>query len=355
MTARGRAVPAALARLGTPVAVAASALAASAVVLVAAGADPLTALTALAAGAFGDGFAVADTLVKSCPLVLTGLAVAIAFRGGVWNIGAEGQLLFGALAATAATVGGAEWTRPAALAAGLASGTAAGALAGGLVALLKVRRGVNEVIATIMLNFTAARLVGFAVHGPLMEAAGRYPQSDALPAAARLPLVGGGLHAGIVLAALLVPATWLVLHRTALGFRWRASGDNPEAARLAGLGPRRATVTVMLASGALAGLAGAIEVMGVTGRLFEQFSGGQGYTAIAVALLARLHPAGVAASALFFGALAAGSGAMQRTAGVSAVFVAIVQALVILALLAADATRRRGGRAPAPAREAATA
>ena len=187
-----------------------------------------------------------------------------------------------------------------------------------------------------MLNFVAARLVGWAVHGPLMEAGGRYPQSDPLPAARACRCSADGLHAGILIAALLVPVVWFVLHRTALGFRWRATGDNPRAARVAGLGPARATVTAMLASGALAGLAGAIEVAGVTGRLFEQFSGGQGYTAIAVALLARLHPGGVAAAALFFGALAAGSGAMQRSAGVSAVFVAIVQATVILALLAAD-------------------
>jgi ABC-type uncharacterized transport system permease subunit len=165
-------------------------------------------------------------------------------------------------------------------------------------------------------------------------------------------MLGSGLHAGLLLAAVFVPLTWFVLHRTALGFRWRATGDNAEATRLAGLAPSAAIVSAMLASGALAGLAGAIEVTGVTGRLFEQFSGGQGYTAIAVALLARLHPAGVAASALFFGALAAGSGSMQRVAGVSAVFVAIVQALVILALLAADSPWLRR-RALAPAREAA--
>jgi simple sugar transport system permease protein len=169
-----------------------------------------------------------------------------------------------------------------------------------------------------------------------MEAGARYPQSDPLPAGARLPMLGDGLHAGIVIAALLVPATWFVLYRTALGLRWRATGENAEAARLAGLHPATATMTAMLASGGLAGLAGAIEVAGVTGRLFEQFSSGQGYTAIAVALLARLHPGGVAAAALFFGALAAGSGSMQRSAGVSAVFVAVVQATVILALLVAD-------------------
>lgn len=324
-----------------PIAVSVGALAASAVVLLVAGANPLLALGALAEGAFGDGFALADTLGKTCPLVLTGLAVAIAFRAGVWNIGAEGQLLVGALAATAAAVplGGAP--APIALLVALAAGAVAGAGWAAIAAVLRVRRNVSEVIATIMLNFVAIRLVGFAVHGPLMESAGRYPQSEALAAAARLPMLASGVHAGVAIAVLLVPVTWFVLHRTALGFRWRATGDNPEAARLAGLAPAGAIVSAMVVSGSLAGLAGAIEVTGVTGRLFEQFSGGHGYTAIAVALLARLHPFGVAASALFFGALAAGSGSMQRVAGVSAVFVAIVQALAILALLASDSPRLR--------------
>ncbi len=322
-----------------PTLVAATALALSGAVLAAAGANPATALAALVRGAVGDGFALVDTLLKSCPLVLTGLAVAIAFRSGVWNIGADGQLLMGALAATAAAHVAGDRGVALTFVAVLAAGVAAGALWAGLATALKLRRNVSEVIATIMLNFVAAHLVGFAVHGPLMEAGARYPQSDPLPAAARLPMLGAGLHVGIVIAALLVPATWFVLHRTTLGFRWRATGDNFHATHLAGLAPGRAMMSAMLVSGGLAGLAGAIEVTGVTGRLFEQFSSGQGYTAIAVALLARLSPGGVAASALFFGALAAGSGSMQRSAGVSAVFVSIVQATVIFALLAADAPR----------------
>lgn len=337
-----------------PIAVVVGALAASAVVLLAAGANPVLALGALAEGALGDGFAIADTLGKTSPLVLTGLAVAIAFRAGVWNIGAEGQFLMGALAATAAAIPLAAAPGPIALVAALGTGAAAGAGWAAISAMLRVQRNVSEVIATIMLNFVAIRLVGFAVHGPLMESAGRYPQSEALGASARLPMLASGVHSGVAIAFLLVPVTWFVLHRTALGFRWRATGDNAEAARLAGLAPSGAIVSAMIASGALAGLAGAIEVTGVTGRLFEQFSSGQGYTAIAVALLARLNPFGVAASALFFGALAAGSGSMQRVAGVSAVFVAIVQALAILALLASDSprlrlTRRRSVREKEPA------
>jgi ABC-type uncharacterized transport system permease subunit len=344
--ARRLAVPVAR-RLAVPVAAAAAALAVSALAVLAAGASPLVALGALVQGALGDRFAVADTLLKSCPLLLTGLAVAVAFRSGVWNIGAEGQLLAGALAATAAGGAAGALPFPLPLLTALAAGAAGGGLWAGIAAALRVLRNVNEVIGTIMLNFVAALLLGWAVHGPLMEAGARYPQSDPLPAAALLPAVGGGVHLGVPLAGLVAVAVWLVLFRTGAGFRWRATGDNPRAARLAGFSPARALVTAMLASGALAGLAGAVEVLGVTGRLFERLSGGQGYTAIAVALLARLHPAGVAAAALFFGALAAGSGAMQRVAGVSAVFVAIVQAATILALLALDSPRLAGARRPA--------
>jgi len=330
--------------LAVPVVAAGAALGASAIAVGLAGADPLLALGALARGALGDRFALGDTLLKSCPLLLTGLAVAVAFRTGIWNIGAEGQLLVGALGATA--VGGATGALPfpLPLVAALATGAAAGALWAACAAVLRVTRNVSEVIATIMLNFIAARLVGWAVHGPLMEAGARYPQSDPLPATALLPLLAGRVHLGIVLAAVLALATWLLLFRTAAGFRWRAVGQNPGAARVAGFAPARALVLAMLASGALAGLAGAIEVLGVTGRLFEQFSGGQGYTAIAVALLARLHPGGVVLAALFFGGLAAGSGAMQRVAGVSAVLVAVVQAATILALLALDSPRLAAAR-----------
>jgi ABC-type uncharacterized transport system permease subunit len=315
------------------------ALAASVLVLLAAGARPLPALAALVGGAVGDRFALTDTLLKTCPLLVTGLAVALAFRAGFWNIGAEGQLLVGALAATALAraVGAAPFPVP--LAAALAGAAVAGALWAAIAALLRIVRDVNEIVATIMLNFVAARLVGWAVHGPLMEAAGRYPQSEAIPACAALPMITGRVHAGVAIAAALVAVVWLLLFRSSVGFRWRAVGDNPRAARAGGFSPERAVLGAVLASGALAGLAGGIEVLGVTGRLFEQFSGGQGYTAIAVALLARLHPAGVAAAALFFGALAAGSGAMQRVAGVSAVFVAIIQAGTLLALLAIE-TRR---------------
>ena len=310
----------------------------SAVVIALAGANPLVALGALAAGAFGSTDAWSEVGVRTCPLLLTGLGIAIAFRAAIWNIGAEGQLLVGAV--TVAWLGTHTGSLPAWLA--IPFVLAAAALGGGLWATiaggLKTARGVDEVISTIVLNFIAIGLIGYAVHGPLMEAAANYPQSDAVAAAVRLPrlVTGYRIHAGLLIALAAAAGTELLLFRTVLGFSMRAAGLNPVAARLAGLRVTRALLGALAISGALAGLAGGIEVSAVTFRIYEQFSPGYGFTAIAVALLGRLHPAGVILAAVFFAALDVGSAAMQRAAGVSAVLVSIVQATVIVSLIVAE-------------------
>ena len=312
-----------------PLAAIASALALSALLLALLGADPLRALLALAEGAVGDRIALANTLVRAGPLVLIGLAVAVAFRCGLWNIGGEGQLYVGALAATAVATG---LDLPFGLFFALVAGVAAGAGWAGIAAVLRVSRGVSEVLSTLMLNFIAILAVAWAVHGPLREAAAGYPQSDALPDAARLWTWPGlvPVHAGLLFALVLPALLWLLMFRSAAGLRLRAMGLSPEAARYAGVSPARETVRVLLLSGGLAGLAGALEICGVTGRLFQNLSPGYGFTAIAVALLARLHPVAVLPSALFFAALASGSGALQRVAGVPSVTVQVIEALVIL-------------------------
>ena len=296
------------------------------------GADPVQALSALAGGAFGDSLALENTAVRFGPLLLVGLGVALSFRCGIWNIGGEGQLHTGALAATALVTRGfgADAGRLS-LPLALLAGTAAGAGWAALAAVLRVRRGVSEVLSTILLNFIAALLVAWAVHGPLQEASGAYPQSDAFPDAARLALIPGltRAHVGLLIAAALPFALWVVLFRTAAGLRLRAVGFSPDAARYAGVSPERETVRVLVLSGALAGLAGALEVTGVTGRLFENLATGYGFTAIAVALLGRLHPLGLIPSAIVFAGLASGSGAMQRAAGVPSVAVQVIEALVI--------------------------
>jgi general nucleoside transport system permease protein len=325
----------------------------SALVIALAGANPAVALRALAAGAFGSTDGWSEVGVRTCPLLLTGLGVAIAFRAAIWNIGAEGQLLVGAVAV--AWLGTHTGALPGWLATPLVLAAAAlgGALWATIAGVLKAARGVDEVISTIVLNFIAIGLVGYAVHGPLMEAAANYPQSDAVAVAARLPRLVSGyrVHAGLLIALAAAGFAELLLFRTVLGFSMRAAGLNPVAARLAGLRVTRALLGALAISGALAGLAGGIEVSAVTFRVYDQFSPGYGFTAIAVALLGRLHPAGVILAAVFFAALDVGSAAMQRSAGVSSVLVSIVQATVIFSLIAVEAQtwqRRRAGRPQGP-------
>jgi len=323
--------------------------------LLALGHAPGPALVALLRGAFGDADAIATTLMKACPLLLTGVAVALSFRGGVWNIGAEGQLVLGALAATAVAtrlLPGAP--APILLPACALAGAAGGALLASIAGALRARRGVSEVISTILLNFIALQALALAVHGPLQEASGAYPQSEALPAAALLPAFGR-VHAGVLGAVLVALAAAWGLFRTPEGFRLRAVGLSPVAARFAGISPERETLVALGVAGALAGLAGGFEVMGVTRRLFERLASGTGYTAIAVALLGCLHPLGVIPAALFFGALDAGAGSMQRNAGVPSVVTQVVQGLVILLALGLGAApgqravRRRARQAGASA------
>ena len=325
----------------------------SAVVIALAGSNPVHAFGALLDGAFGSADGWSETLVKTCPLLLCGLAVALAFQTGIWNIGAEGQLLIGALVAVSA---GSRLPLPGllgvpALLIGAATGGAAWAAIAGA---LKLHRKVNEVISTIMLNFIALGLIGYLVQGPLMEAGGRYPQTDAVLAALRLPRLVPSLrvHAGLPLALLAVGLLQVVLYHTVVGYEMRAAGLNPAAARLAGIPIARRMFWALVASGALAGLAGGIEVSAITFRLYERFSPGYGFTAIAVGLLGRLTPVGVLIAALLFGALEAGSNAMQREAGVSAVLVSIIQATVIFFLVAAEHGRWLPGR-PAPSEERA--
>ncbi|MBX3025428.1 ABC transporter permease [bacterium] len=317
------------------------ALAGSALLIAVAGGNPLVALSALGRGAFGSAAAWSEIGVRACPLLLTGLAVAIAFRAGIWNIGAEGQLLAGAVVVAwlGSRIG--DWPPLVASATALTAAALGGAAWAGVAGVLRTARGIDEVISTIMLNFIALGLVGWLVHGPLMEAAGAYPQTDAVAAAVRLPRLFAGyrVHAGLGLALLAAAGAAVLLFRTVLGFEMRAAGLNLLAARLAGLRTTGALLSALALSGALAGLAGGIEVSAVTFRLYDNFSPGYGFTAIAVALLGRLHPLGVVAAAVFFAALDVGSSAMQSAAGVSAVLVSAVQAIVILSLLAFE--RRR--------------
>lgn len=278
-----------------------------------------------------------DVLVHATPLIITGLAVAIAFRAGVWNIGADGQFIAGAVLATLIAVTCGTRLGPLAIPLALAGGAAGGAIWAGIAAILRARFGVLDVISTIMLNFVATFGLSFLVRGPLQESTHVYPQTESIPDWARLPTLipGTRLHWGFVLALALAVAAWWILTRTAVGFRLRAVGANRFAAGSAGMiDVTRVTSNAFIASGALAGIAGAIEVCGVTFALYENISPGYGYTAIAVALLAGLQPLGVIVAGLFFGALETGASALQRNAGVPATLATVIEALSILAAIA---------------------
>ncbi len=315
-------------------------MAIAAALLALGGHSPAVAFGALARGAFGSWHNfISVTLVQATPLLLTGLAVALAFKARVWNIGAEGQLHAGALAGVAVAVSVPASSAFLLLPATLLAAAAAGALWASVPAAMKTRMGVGEVITTLLMNFVALFLAQFLVHGPLRESRGVFNQTDAIPAAAQLPTLipGFRLHLGFLIGILIAVALWLYLARTPGGFRIRAVGASPRAAEVSG---RFRTTPVIwrafLVSGAIAGLAGWIQVSGITHRMYEGLSPGWGYTAIAVALLARLHPLAAVLTAIVFGALSAGGGAMQREAGVPDVWVRGIEALVILAVLTVD-------------------
>ena len=344
-----------LVRLAVPVAALAAAFLLGALAIWTRGASPGTAYAALFSGAGGDLDSLGTTVEKATPLVLTGLAVCLGYRGGVFNIGAEGQLIVGGMAATAV---GLRCTLPAPMPAVLAlgAGAAAGALWALVPGLLRARRGVNEVITTLMLNTVAAQLLAWAVRADLgtggiagwfgLKDPGQpFPRSATLPVGARLPDVWSAmpLNAGALVSLAAVVVVYLVLTRTTFGFALAVVGANPRAARVAGIPVERTLLGTMLASGALAGLAGAVEICATQHRIIDDFLAGGGYDGIPVALVGLLHPGGVLAAAVFFGGLRAGANTMQIATGVPAALVAMLKSLAIVAVVAASTIRARRG------------
>ena len=317
-----------------------------------AGYDGGEALAALWRGSFGSSYALTSaTLVRAVPLIIIGLAISLSFRGGAFNIGAEGQFYAGAVAATWVGLHVAALPPPAAVALTWAAALAAGALWTAIPAWLRVRRGVLEVISTLLLNFIAEALVSLLVQGPMQERLGIYPQSDAIASSARLAsLPGTRLHLGILLALILAIALWWLFRYTVWGFRLLVVGLGPKAAHTTGrVSSGGVLAAALVGSGALAGLAGAVEVGGVSYALYQNLSPGYGFTGIAVALLARLQPLAVVVTGLLFGALEAGAGAMQREAGIPAVAVYVVEATIIIVVLLADRVLRSGRSRLVPA------
>jgi general nucleoside transport system permease protein len=297
--------------------------------------------TALLSGSLGSTSALSETLTAAAPVTLAALGVALGFRAGLFNIGAEGQLLIGGMAAV--IVGFAIPGLHAAIHLPLAllAAALAGALWGSIAGWLKATTGAHEVITTIMLNLIAMRLVDYLLRSPLIQRPGRAdPISQSVLSSAELPRLltwiepNLRLHAGFLLAIIVVAFVYWLLFRSTLGFEFRSAGLSPDAARYAGMRAGLIVVVVMALAGALAGLAGANQILGVLGRASPGFSGGIGFDAIAVALLGRSHPLGVLFAGLLFGALEAGGRQMQVSAGVSIDLISIIQALIIVFIAA---------------------
>ncbi|MCW5721799.1 MAG: ABC transporter permease [Devosia sp.] len=301
-----------------------------------AGGSPLTAYGLMVQGAFGSMFALSETLNRATPLILTGLAAAVAFRAKLWNIGAEGQLYIGALAAV--LVGSGLLQMPPALL--IPTVMIAGFLAGGMMmvipTLIKQRFGADEVVITLLLNFIVILFVQMLVEGPLKDPlAMGWPQSVPLLAEAKLPklLPRLRMHWGLITGVVAAIVLWVMVRKTVLGFEIRAVGENKAAARFAGIPVDKTMLKVALISGGLAGLAGVGEVAGVKGYLSADLSPGFGYSGIVVAMLAGLSPIGTVIAAIFIAAVFVGADSMSRATGISNYVADLVVALSLLCVL----------------------
>ncbi len=290
---------------------------------------------ALFSGSLGDANAISESLVASTPYIFAGLAVAIGFRGGLFNIGGEGQLL---VAAGASVIVGYSFQLPAIIHLPLAllAGVVAGGIYGAIPGYLKAKTGAHEVINTIMMNFIAFRFFDWAFTGPLRRPGGDAPVTAEIFPTAYLPRLFDGyrFHWGFFLALAVAFGIWWLLFKTTLGFEIRTTGANPSAARYGGIKITRITVLTMAISGALAGLAGSNEVLGLNHFLASGFSAGYGFDAIALALLGKSHPLGVVLASLLFGTLRNGATRMQSIASIPIDIISIVQALVIVFIAA---------------------
>jgi general nucleoside transport system permease protein len=301
---------------------------------------PITAYVALFEGAFGSVNAIVHTLIFATPLVLAGLSVALAFQAGLFNIGAQGQFLMGALGAVAMGVAVQDQPPIVAIPLALGAGLLGGAAWGFIPGFLKAISGAHEVVTTIMLNYIAVATLAAVVSGPLDQPGSPSPITDDVGNAAFPIIIGADGHGGILLALAAVFIVAWLLGRTTLGFEIRTVGASPDAARYAGMHPRLLIVLTMSLAGLLAGAAGAGQVLGVTHLMTASFGTTVGFDAIAVALLARATPFGVVFAGLLFGAMRAGAGLMQIEAGVPPELIDALQATILLFLVAGPVLRR---------------
>jgi len=297
--------------------------------------NPLQAYRVMVNGSLGDQYAITETLVKAIPLMLTGLAVAIAFRMLFWNIGAEGQLAMGGIGASyVALFLSDSLPDPLTIPMMMLVGMAAGAVWALIPAMLKALLEVNEILTTLMMNYIAILMVEYLYLGPWRDPEGfGFPGSAPFPEEALLPRLWGRVHLGIVFAIVAAVIIWLIMSRSKWGYEIRLIGENPRAAQYAGIDAKRNMVLVMLLSGALSGLAGMAEVAGIARRLYQGLTVGYGYTAIIVAWLASLNPWGVLFVGAFMGALTVGGDQLQVAMGVPAAVSSVLQGAILFFVL----------------------
>jgi simple sugar transport system permease protein len=332
-----------------------AALLVGALMLLLLGANPIEAYAALIDGSFGSMNSIADTVVKATPLLFVGAGICVAFRGGVINIGGEGQLVVGALAATLAALTFINWPAWALIPLCLLLGFLAGAVWGAIAGLLKAYFNVNEILTTIMMNQIAVQAMNYLLSGPIMdpvqiENGSFIPQTARFPLAADLPrLVPTRLHLGVLLGVIVAVLVWVLLWRTTVGYRIRAVGLSPAAARRSGIRVERYAMMALLISGALAGLGGAVQVLGVNHRMFTDgsatgFTGSAGFNGIVAALFGQLHPIGTIPASVLFGAMLVGANKMQRVVQVPSALITALNGLVVVFVVSSEIWRRQLAR-----------
>ena len=344
-----------------PVLAVLAALLIGAVLLALLRANPLQAYAALIGGALGDVSGLTQSLVKATPLLLVGLGICIAFRASVINIGGEGQIIVGALMATWFSLTFRAWPAWLLISATLIAGFLAGAAWGFVPGILKARLGVNEILSTVMMNAIGLQLMNYLLRGPLIDpagvAAGTFlAQSERLPENVWLPRLVPQtlLHTGALIAVVLAVAVYVFLWRTTIGYRIRAVGLNPDAARYAGVRVPVYQVLSLTLAGGFAGLAGVVEVIGVHHRLLEGITSGYGFSGIVAALFGNLHPLGAIPASFLFGGLLVGADKMQRAAQVPSALIDTLLGIVVLFVVGSSlwSRRRAARRAVEPAGEA---
>lgn len=307
-----------------------------------AGADPLASYKIMLSTSLGGKNQIIETLIKACPLLLIGLGLSASFKAKVWNIGAEGQYYIGALFGWLVGMYGASLPQQILIPLMLLAGLLGGALWGLIPALLKIKNGMNVIISTLMLNYIAILIVQYLARGPFQEPGGFLPRTARLARAAKMPpMFSTRLHLGCVIALVLVPVVYFIFTSTPLGFKLRAVGSNPKVARYAGFKVNFAILFALVFSGAIAGMAGTIEVSTAYQRLQSSISLNYGFNGVLIALLGRTNPFGVLLTSVFFAALTIGVENLHVVIGLPVALSDAIQALVVLSVMIVDSYIRK--------------